>query len=227
MLPALKLLINMLFPARCIFCGSILDIGTETDICKSCFDEIPFYDDTLIKPDTLSLQKGGCDYIICACHYSGIVKDSLLRFKFFNKPGYYRAFAGLLRDKIKKMTDFLDFDIIISIPLHKQKEDTRGYNQSLLIAKELSKQLGIPEGSNLLRRVRYTRSQSLLAKAERYINVKDAFRVRDVDKISGRSILLVDDIFTTGSTLDECSRVLKAAGARMVVGAVIASGRKY
>lgn len=148
-----------------------------------------------------------------------------MRYKFFGKLSYYRTFAGLLTDKVNKMTNFNNFDIIISVPLHVNKEKIRGYNQSLLISKELSKRLGVPEYSRLLSRVRDTGSQSLLPKDKRYYNVKDAFKVCKTELIKDKTVLLVDDIMTTGNTIDECSRVLKAAGAKAVVGAVIATGR--
>lgn len=116
--------------------------------------------------------------------------------------------------------------MIISIPLHHKKELSRGYNQALLISKALSRELKIPECSGVLKRIKYTDAQSLLKKGDRSINVKGAFRVINSDMIKDKSILLVDDILTTGSTANECSKVLKEAGARIVDAAVIASGKK-
>jgi competence protein ComFC len=217
--------IKLIFPPKCIFCGNILSANSDIDICRGCFNKISFIDGIINGHNTRRSNSGCCDYIICVCHYSGIIKDSLMRYKFFSKPSYYRAFARLLTDKVKKMTDLSKFDIIISVPLHRSKEKIRGYNQSLLISKELSKGLGVPEYSRLLSRIRDTGSQSLLSKAERYYNVKDAFEICNVEMIKDKVVLLVDDIMTTGNTIDECSRILKAAGAKAVVGAVIATGR--
>lgn len=225
-MPFLQNLLKLIFPPKCIFCGRILSTEADIDICGCCSRIIPFFKDSPVKTSCKPLQ-GGCDYVICTCHYSGIVKDSLIRFKFFNKPGYYRTFAKLMSEKIKKMTNFRNFDIIVSVPLYKDKESIRGYNQSLLISKQLSKEIGVPEDSSLLVRVRNTGSQSLLPKSSRHLNVKNAFRVNNAHEVKGKKVLLVDDILTTGSTLNECSRVLKEAGARMVVGAVIATGRRY
>jgi ComF family protein len=167
------------------------------------------------------------DGIVCVCEYSGIIKHAVVRYKFYNKSSYYRTFAGLLADSVKKMTCGSKFDIIISVPLHRVKRRNRGYNQSLLISRVLSRKLGVPEGSKYLSRARNTDSQSLLSGEKRHINVLNAFRVDYADKVVGKDILLVDDVLTTGSTLNECCRVLKAAGAGRVVAAVIASGRKF
>jgi ComF family protein len=125
------------------------------------------------------------------------------------------------------MTRDYKFDIIISVPLHKQKQRSRGYNQSYLISRILSREIGVMEGSYLLSRVKNTKSQSTLSKKERISNIENAFKVLRPCEIDGRRVLLVDDVLTTGCTLDECSKVLKAAGAIEVVAAVIASGRKY
>jgi ComF family protein len=155
-----------------------------------------------------------------------MVKESLIRFKFYNKPGYYRTFAKLIADKLDKLTNIEEYDMVISVPLHKHKEFIRGYNQAHLISKALSKLIKLPECSNVMKRERYTESQSLLDRQKRNQNVKGAFSVRLPQKAEGKTILLVDDILTTGSTLEECSRVLKQAGAVKVFAVVVATGRK-
>lgn len=220
-------IINLLFPPKCIFCGINLRINSSIDICDACYKKIPFFNESPKVFKNSYINKAIFDDVICLCEYTGIIKESIIRYKFFNKSNYYRTFAKLLSEKVKEMTIYAIFDIIISVPLFREKEYSRGYNQSYLISKELSKQIGIKEGSGLLKRVRNTEPQSLLAKNERSRNIKDAFKVKNANKIKDKNILLVDDIFTTGSTIDECSRVLKASGAKRVVAAVIASGRKY
>jgi len=218
-------IIKFFFPPKCIFCGNILYVNSDIDICRSCFENIPFING-IFERKTLKQACSGCDYVICVCRYTGIIKESLIKYKFFNKSSFYRTFAGLLADRIRKIPDCAQLDFIISVPLHKHKESTRGYNQSLLISRQLSRVTGVPERSMLLSRTKDTNSQSLLARDERQHNVKDAFKVNDVSGVKGRNILLVDDILTTGYTLDECSRTLKEAGAKAVIGAVIATGRK-
>jgi len=220
----LKRLRNLIFPPKCIFCNKIFDSNTDIYICKDCYSAIEFKEGGFIKSGT------GHDYfdsIVCVCEYTGIVKDAIKRYKFSNKPAYYRTFSGLLLSKIKEMTDYRLFDTIISVPLHPIRERARGYNQSFLISMELSRQLGIKEGSKLLSRTKNTHSQSLLQRKDRLINVKGAFMVNDASKIKGKTVLLVDDVLTTGTTLNECSRVLKQAGAGKIIVAVVASGRRF
>ncbi len=220
----LKLILGLIFPPKCIFCSKILDVNADIYICSKCFKYIPF-----ATKGTAALKRESdlYDDIICVCEYMGMVKEALRRFKFSNKPSYGRTFARLLANKINNMTSRPKFDIIISVPLHYLKEQTRGYNQAYLISKELSRKFGVPEKSRILTRTRNTDSQSLLAKNQRIVNIKDAFKVNDPTGIKGKTILLIDDILTTGSTLNECSGELKRAGAKYVVAAVIASGRKF
>ena len=217
--------LGFIFPPKCIFCGKIMPPNADIDICEGCFGSIPFAEEIMLRQPVEERMRDGCDEIICICRYEGIIKDSLIRCKFYNKPSYCRTFGRLMAEKAKKVLDAQRFDMIAAIPLHKDRENERGYNQSFLISKELSRRTGIPEMSRLLSRVRRTDSQSLLAKNERLINVKDAFRVNDGGKIKGKTIILIDDIMTTGATLNECGRVLKEAGAEKVAGAVLASGR--
>lgn len=219
-------IIKLIFPPKCMFCGSILNLNIEVEICSECMNKIPFFNNKFFKLKN-SIGLNYLDDVICLCHYSGIIKDCLIRFKFFNKASYYRTFGKLLSNKVKSMTDYRKFDIIISVPLHKSRLNKRGYNQSLLISKILSGETGIPEKSDILSRIKNTHSQSLLTRNERYENVRDAFKVNNINIIKNKCILIVDDILTTGNTLNECSRVLKEAGAKEVVAAVIASGRKY
>lgn len=167
-----------------------------------------------------------CDGAISVFQYTGMVKESLIRFKFYNKPSYYRTYARLIADKLSKVTDIKQYHVVMSVPLHSHKEFSRGYNQAHLISKALSKDLKLPECSHLMKRYRYTEAQSLLDKQKRDQNVKGAFSVASAKRIKGKSVLLVDDILTTGSTLEECSRMLKQAGALKVTAVVVATGRK-
>jgi ComF family protein len=167
------------------------------------------------------------DDIICICEYSGIIKEALIRYKFFNRPSFGRTFAQLMYDRINEMPGWGKVDIIISVPLHRKKEQKRGYNQSHLISKQLGGLLGIEVNRTLLIRTKNTDSQSLLNRGERLQNVKDAFQVTDINSVNGKSILILDDILTTGTTLNECCKVLKNAGAGKVTAAVVATGRKF
>ena len=125
------------------------------------------------------------------------------------------------------MTNYTKFDIIISVPLHKNREAKRGYNQARLVSGALSRITGIKEYSRLLVRNRNTGAQSLLDRKSRLVNLNDAFGITNERLIKDKNILLIDDIMTTGSTINECARTLKKAGARTVTAAVIATGQVH
>ena len=217
-------ILDLIFPPKCIFCNKILNYGVSTCICENCSVRIPYFNDR-----NLNLIKSNnyFDDIICICEYSGMIKEALIKYKFSNRPSFGRTFAQLIYERIKEKTDWEKVDIIVSVPLHRKKEQMRGYNQSYLISKQLGKLLGIEVNKNLLIRTRNTDSQSLLNRVERLRNVKDAFSVPDENSVKDKSILVVDDILTTGTTLNECCKVLKNAGARKITAAVVATGRKF
>ncbi len=218
-------LVNIVYPPKCIFCQKLLDHDAALHICSACYAKLPLIENKVLRtsPDE---ETNYCDGVVSVFEYTGMVKESLIRFKFYNKPGYYRTYARLLADKLGKVIDVRSYQMVLSVPLHKHKEFSRGYNQARLISKALSGILKLKECSYLMKRERYTEAQSLLDRQKRNQNVKGAFVVVSPKKVRGKSILLVDDILTTGSTLEECSRVLKQAGAERVFAVVVATGRK-
>lgn len=123
------------------------------------------------------------------------------------------------------MTNENNFDIIISVPMHEENFKKRGYNQSELIARHIAKYYSKPVDVNSLIKTKATLTQSKLDKKDRVRNIKDAFKVVFPKKIKGQKVLLVDDILTTGATVNECSRVLYESGAADVIVATAATGR--
>jgi ComF family protein len=109
-----------------------------------------------------------------------------------------------------------DYSLIIPVPLHIKKLRKRGFNQSIILADPLGKKWQIPVNFSLLKRSKFTLSQTGLDKKERERNIKGAFEVRDKEKIAGRNIILIDDVYTTGATLNECAKTLTKAGAKKV-----------
>lgn len=165
--------------------------------------------------------------MICVGRYSDSLRDSLRRFKFGNKPSYYRAFGKLMALKVQNTAQMVHFDMIIPVPLYQSRKKQRGYNQAELLAEQVSKELKLPCKKNLLIKVRASKSQSVLNREERLINLDDAFMVTDEELLQGKNILLIDDIVTTGSTVNQCCKALKLAGTGMVTAAVIATTRNY
>lgn len=117
-----------------------------------------------------------------------------------------------MAEAAERLLDPREFDLLIPIPLHPGRERERGFNQATLLAREVGRAWGLPVGHGLVRRVRATEAQSGGRRA-REENVKGAFRVVRLDQVEGRRLLLIDDVFTTGATVNECAKVLLAAGA--------------
>ncbi len=166
-----------------------------------------------------------CDGIICVGKYNESLKNSLKRFKFSNKPSYYRAFGKLLALKFQNTLKKDTIDCIMPVPLYKAKEKQRGYNQAGLIAGYTAKLLRKPLLENILIKASDSKSQSTLSRGERIANVEGVFIVNRSEAVRNKNIFLVDDIVTTGSTINQCCKVLKQAGANLVVGGVIATTR--
>ena len=148
--------------------------------------------------------------------YEGIIRDLLLNYKFKEKPYLYRSLTIFLKKYQKKHLLFCFYDIIISVPLSQNRMKMRGYNQSELLAKELSKILNVRIENRVLIKTKNNTQQSLLDKEARTQNVQGAYRIINKNKVLGKKILLIDDIYTTGSTLNECSKILKQMGANKI-----------
>jgi ComF family protein len=144
------------------------------------------------------------------------VVDGVIALKFHHRLELAEFFARILIYYIKMDMKENGFEGIVPVPLHFRRYHTRGYNQTEEIGKVLSRSLDLPLWPEVLRRKRHTRPQTRLAHSERMKNVNDAFAPAFVEHIQDKHVLLLDDVYTTGSTLNVCARVLKEAGAREV-----------
>ena len=127
-----------------------------------------------------------------------------------------------LADNIKSNRPDWNIDLIVPVPLHKLKKAERGYNQSFYIAKGIGKFLGITFSDRIVKRIKYTESQTTMTLNKREENISGAFRVRNKNAIKNKSILIVDDVITTGATISECGKILLEAGAEKIYAASIA-----
>jgi competence protein ComFC len=159
---------------------------------------------------------------VAAYRSRGIVREIVHGFK-YGRQIYLRhlvarwLYAALDDERLRERR----FDIIVPVPLHPTRERERGFNQASLLAESLSAQISTPS-QPLLERIRYTTTQTALDRAERMENLHNAFRLRKNADVRGLRVLLIDDVLTTGSTLSECARVLKRAGATSVHAATAA-----
>ncbi len=222
-----NLILDILFPCFCVNCGRWVRSG-DFHLCSECR--------LLIKPAGNScglcggyLHSGSCRI----CHsrkvymngnipvyeYEGIVKKLLHGLKFHGLRNAYRNFVPGMVQAVAGLP--LVPDIVTFVPMSRRKRADRGYNQSRLIARDMGRDLRIP-CVRVLKERRGYRSQRELGRVDRYINVIDRYKPCSINKFRGRTILLVDDVFTTGSTINECSRQLLQAGASAVYSVTVA-----
>jgi ComF family protein len=208
-----------------VFCNALLEAGIPIYICEGCAEKIEYYNNRINSLNLPGDIETYCDGVVCVGRYSDALKNSLKRFKFSNKPSYYRAFGKLLALKIENTMQIDRLDMVVPVPLHRNRQKERGYNQSRLIAECASKYLKVQFVSNILVKTTESESQSILNRDQRLSNVEGVFKVINEENIYKKNILIVDDIITTGSTINQCSKVLKQAGADGVFAGVIATTR--
>ncbi|MBI2447643.1 MAG: ComF family protein, partial [Candidatus Omnitrophica bacterium] len=159
------------------------------------------------------------------CHYDGVLRECIHTLKYRGKVHLARPLGQLMADFAKDHLNEISMDMIIPVPLHSSKKREREFNQAELLSRGVSKALHLPIVTNNLKRIRPTQPQSNLdSKEERLANIRDAFKLTSPPKLTGKSILLIDDLFTSGSTVNECSRTLLDGGAQEVVVLALARG---
>lgn len=205
-------LLDILFPKICLNCGKY----GKNYLCSSCFDKMD------LRFKIFPISKKSYNFLIYLGKYKEEIRKRLLEFKFYNKAYINEYFLEFLI-KDKNICDFLNkFDIIIPVPMHKDKKLRRGYNQTEIFAKNLSKKLNVGYEDDVLIKFKENKTQSLLLPNDRTKNVKDVFRIKNSFKLKNKNIILVDDIFTTGATVNVCSSLLKKSGASEIIILVIA-----
>jgi ComF family protein len=154
--------------------------------------------------------------------YDGILMEAIHQFKYAGRTMLARVFGPLMADSTELFSTLSEKPLIMPVPLHPRRLRERGFNQSLLLARHISMVRGAELDFMTLKRVKYTAPQTSLGQKERPANVRKAFALDKAGTVSGRSVLLVDDVATTGSTLNECARVLKKGGSKEIFGLVLA-----
>ncbi|MCD7945644.1 MAG: ComF family protein [Clostridiales bacterium] len=203
--------LNLVYPPRCVFCQDFLPgERAALGVCAACDGALPRAD------DATALRSG--DYFtfcLSPLLYQGAVRESIRRYKFSGRSYYHRVYGMFLRSCLKEYLPSPP-DVVTWAPLSARRKHRRGYDQAKLLAEEAGQLYGL-RPVPLLKKVRHTPAQSSLGRAAREENVRGVYRIRPNAPVSGKRVLLVDDIITTGSTLSECSRVLLEAGAAEVV----------
>ncbi len=231
----LQATISLLYPATCTICGKNLRAGKYLcDVCETRALRIvaPFCD-RCSEPFEGSIADtftcANCahrtiyfDAAVAAYRGRGIVREIIHEFKYARQTHLRHLIARWLRAALddKRLRD-ISFDLIVPVPLHPARQRERGFNQAILLAESLSAEISLPSRA-VLERIRYTTTQTALDRTERMENLRNAFRLRKKADVRGLRVLLIDDVLTTGSTLSECARILKRAGAISVHAATAA-----
>ena len=214
----LGFVLDLLFPPKCVFCGKVLDTG-ETGLCRRCQRELPWLTGG-------EAELTGEFFSLCAAplRYQDKVRDSIRRYKFMGRRGYYKVYGRLVAQCVH---DHLagKYDLITWVPLSEKRKKERGYDQAFLLASAAALELG-DVAVETLRKARNTDPQSgLEEESARRANVLGAYTVVDPELVAGKRVLLIDDVVTTGSTFSECARTLRTVGAADVVCAALARAR--
>ena len=201
-------ILSLIYPPKCVFCGTVID---KSDICEECEKTLPF-----TKGDSIYQKFPFVDKCISPLYYKDYVRRAVLRFKFAGCSCYSRRLGGIMSECAENNLDCGSIDMVSCIPLSRKRMHDRGYNQAELLAKEISKKVGV-EYLPTLKKIRHNTAQSTIKDSkQRAANVIGAYRVIDAEEVKGKYILLVDDVVTTGSTVSECARILKKSGAKAV-----------
>ena len=211
----IRKLIELLYPKRCPFCRKLMD--EKRPVCPLCHGKLPL---TIGNEQSQSFPF--VDNCVSPLYYEGTVRESLHRYKFSGAAAYAEIYGEFISKCIDENS--ISCDIITWVPLSAKRMRRRGYDQAELLARFLSARLGI-ECRKLLVKQRNNPAQSGTGNAEkRRKNVAGVYAVPEPEAVKGKHILLADDIVTTGSTVSECARMLKMAGAKSVT--VITVARK-
>jgi len=231
-------IVSLLYPKHCAICETYIDEGFF-DLCEDCWKSLPLIGSTqcqrcgaylgpYTKPSESCSrceegQFSSIKKVSAIFRYKDSAKDLIHKLKFDKRRYVAYSLADMLAEHLKTEAFIEKIDIIVPVPLHWRREMVRTFNQSEIIASSVSKKLKIKYETNVIGRKRATKEQSRLEINERKKNLEGAFALSLVNrfKVAGKTILLIDDVMTTGTTLTECAKVLKKGNAKAIYGAVI------
>jgi len=228
---ALTALTELLFPTLCLSCSKVLSERGRHPFCHECFAGIRFINGPLCPvcgipyPAEASPDHVCGDCLLKKRHiktsrslgvYESILHDAIHAFKYGGNLTLGERLGRLMAEHDYPSFRIRDYSLILPVPLHPRRLRQRGFNQSVILAREISRRHGVAMDFRTLRRIVDTESQAGLKKEERRSNIRQAFCTADPERVRGQNILLVDDVYTTGSTLGECAKTLLKGGAEAV-----------
>ena len=222
----LSAFIYIFFPNSCLACGGVIEQGEEC-ICTVCRVSFPRTNFHLDKENILAQKFWGRTKVAHAFAYlsfrkQGNVQSMLHYLKYKNAPEIGNIIGRWYGQELLENDFYKNFDVIVPVPLHPKKLKKRGYNQSACFGEGLAEVWEVPHLENALQKVEHTASQTKKSREERYNNMKKGFVVTNPSEIRGKNVLVVDDVVTTGATLEACMNLLLESGAKTVSLAAIA-----
>ncbi len=236
--------VSVFFPAGCRICEGLLKGARRVPICEECLSsfEAPPEKKCEICGQTIGWLAAEGEPLLCrACKqkayaferarsysiYEGSLVKAILLLKWERIEPLAALFAERLAEVARREGEFLTAEVVVPVPLHRDRERQRGYNQAGLISRPLARKLGLPHKAVLLMRTRPRPNKQVLTFEERWESVRGAFATRPGSQVDNKRVLLVDDVMTTGATLDACARALLNSGAKSVVALTVARASRY
>ena len=200
-------ILDLIYPQICGICGKL----NKQSLCNKCKVKLK----TEFKFQTDSYEND--IYINYIEHhyffrYESLIRNQIIGLKFQEKPYICKTIAYFLKKMEKSFENLKKYDIIVVVPISKQRKKERGYNQTYIFAKELAKIINIPISKKIIYKIKNTVPQSSLNKKEREQNAKGIYKSNNIKKLSNKKILILDDVYTTGNTVNECAKTLTQKG---------------
>lgn len=202
--------LNVLYPPTCGICGKL----NNEFLCKKC--EIMLDKQAKFIVEKNQDRDKNFDEHLYIFQYEGIIRRVILNYKFKEKSYLYKTFVNFLLKNEKFFKILQTYDTIIPVPISKNRQRERGYNQSDLIAREIARCTNIKIENDSLFKVRNVIEQSKLNKEDRLKNIQGVYNLKNREKLVDKRIILLDDIYTTGSTVNECCKIIKEAKPEMI-----------
>ena len=218
--------LNLFLPLFCTICGESLNPGDKIFLCSGCLSQVKRVRGAVCEKCGRPGSRGLCaecrktrqyyNIARAAGVYDGVLKECIHKLKYRRELYLAKTLTGFMVDALEEFPVLGKCDVIVAVPLHRVRQRERGFNQAHLLAKGINNVLKVGISSRNLRRVRETTPQTDLPRSARLRNVRGIFGVMDSSEFNGKELLLIDDVYTTGSTVNECSKTLIEAGANRV-----------
>lgn len=200
-------ILNLIYPKTCGICGKI----TPNALCKKCEINLNKQSENQITKEGTEIEDKYFNELMYIFRYEGKIRKIIIDYKFNEKSYIYVTFVNFLLKNKKIFENIKKYDTIVPVPISPKRQKERGYNQSLLIAREIAHKTNLELMNNCLIKTKNIIEQSKLNKEDRAQNIYGVYELKNKQLIENKKILLIDDIYTTGSTVNECSRILRMA----------------